>query len=56
MLCTHCASGVVYRWYCVHVVNVVNVLLVYMWYYVHVINGVLCTCGTMYVHCVVGVS
>ena len=51
MLCTRCAGGVVYRWYCVHVVHVV---LVYMSYYVHVVHAMLQACGTMYVHCVVG--
>lgn len=53
MLGTCYASGVVYMWYCVHVLHVV---LVYMAYYVHVVHLVLCTCGTMYVHCEVVVS
>ena len=50
MLCTCCASGAMYKWYCVHVVNMV---FVYMWYYVLVVHVVLWTCGTMYMHYVV---
>jgi len=53
MFCTHYAGGVVYRWYCVHVVHAV---LVHMWYYVHVVHVVVymwyyisswCSCGIM---------
>ena len=53
MLCTRCAGGAVYRWYCVHVVHMVLVYMwycvhhtccvVYMWYYV----CALCSCGIM---------
>jgi len=50
MLSTHCASGALYRWYYVHVVHMV---LVFMWYCVCVVHVLLCTCGTMYVYCVV---
>ena len=50
MLCKHCAGGAVYRQCCAQVVHMV---LVCMWYYVHGIHVVLCTCNTMYVHCVV---
>ena len=50
ILCTRCAGGAVFRWYCVHVVHIV---LVQIWYCVHVIHVVLRACGTKYIHCVV---
>ena len=50
MLCTHCACGAVYWWYCVHVVHMVPM---YVWYCVHVINVVLWAYRIMYMHHVV---
>jgi len=44
MLWTCCACGAVYKWYYVHVVNMV---LVYVWYCVHIIDVVLWACGIM---------
>ena len=53
MMCTLCVGGVVFKWYCVHVVHMV---LIYMWYCVNLVHDVLRTCDTMYVHYVVMVS